>query len=114
MILYRKKKKPRISDNSVNRIHPHKTYQTARGISAAIASSIPLAAKGGLMTVSKLIFSPNYSWINSYGTKRAVAVAPVSFTASLTFAKTGRSRWVVPAFLGLVPPTTLVPRHCQQ
>jgi hypothetical protein len=28
----------------------------------------------------------------AYGTKRAVAVAPVSFTASLTFLKTGRSR----------------------
>lgn len=38
-----------------------------------------------------------------------VAVAPVSLTASETVAKTGRSRCVEPAFLGLVPPTTLVP-----
>lgn len=45
----------------------------------------------------------------AYGTKRAVALAPVSLTASETFLKTGRSRWVWPAFLGLVPPTTLVP-----
>ena len=39
----------------------------------------------------------------------AEALAPVSRTASLTFANTGRSRCVSPAFLGLVPPTTLVP-----
>lgn len=45
----------------------------------------------------------------AYGTKIPVAVAPVSLTASATDAKTGRSRWVVPAFLGFVPPTTLVP-----
>jgi hypothetical protein len=43
----------------------------------------------------------------------AEAVAPVSFTASLTLAKTGRSRWIEPAFLGLVPPTTLVPVLCK-
>lgn len=43
----------------------------------------------------------------------AEAVAPVSFTASLTLAKTGRSRCVVPAFLGLVPPTTFVPVLCK-
>lgn len=45
----------------------------------------------------------------SHGTKMAVADAPVSFTASETFLKTGRSRCVEPAFLGFVPPTTLVP-----
>lgn len=45
----------------------------------------------------------------SYGTKSAVAVAPVSLTAAETSLKTGRSRWVWPAFLGFVPPTTLVP-----
>ena len=39
----------------------------------------------------------------------AEAVAPVSRTASLTFAKTGFPKWVSPAFFGLVPPTTLVP-----
>jgi len=45
----------------------------------------------------------------AYGTKIAVAFAPVSFTPWATFAKTGRPRWVWPAFLGLVPPTTFVP-----
>lgn len=39
----------------------------------------------------------------------AEAVAPVSFTASLTVANTGRSKCVDPAFLGFVPPTTWVP-----
>lgn len=48
-----------------------------------------------------------------YGTKIADAVAPVSFTASLTFANTGFPRCVSPAFLGLVPPTTFVPVKCQ-
>ena len=43
------------------------------------------------------------------GTKIHDAVAPVSLTASETLPKTGRSRWVLPAFLGLVPPTTWVP-----
>lgn len=44
-----------------------------------------------------------------YGTKIAEAVAPASFTASATLAKTGRPRCVCPAFLGFVPPTTVVP-----
>lgn len=44
-----------------------------------------------------------------YGTKIADAVAPVSFTASATLAKTGLPRCCSPAFLGFVPPTTLVP-----
>jgi hypothetical protein len=61
--------------------------QTTRGISAAIASSIPAAATGG-------------------GTKIAEAVAPACFTASATLAKTGNPRCVCPAFLGFVPPTT--------
>ena len=39
----------------------------------------------------------------------AEAVAPVSLTASRTLAKTGFPKCVSPAFLGLVPPTTLVP-----
>lgn len=43
----------------------------------------------------------------------ADAVAPVSLTASLTFAKTGFPRCVSPAFLGFVPPTTLVPSTYQ-
>ena len=64
--------------------------QTTRGISASIASSMPFAATGG-------------------GTKIAEAVAPVCWTASRTFAKTGFPRCVSPAFLGFVPPTTLVP-----
>lgn len=44
----------------------------------------------------------------------ADAVAPVCLTASLTLAKTGRSKCVEPAFLGLVPPTTLVPGICKR
>lgn len=39
----------------------------------------------------------------------AEAVAPASLTASATVAKTGRPRCVDPAFLGFVPPTTVVP-----
>ena len=46
---------------------------------------------------------------DTYGTKIAEAVAPVSRTASRTFAKTGLPRCVSPAFFGLVPPTTFVP-----
>jgi len=46
----------------------------------------------------------------AYGTKIAEAVAPASFTASATVAKTGRPRCVCPAFLGFVPPTTFVPK----
>ena len=37
------------------------------------------------------------------------AVAPVSFTASATEAKTGMPSISSPPRLGLVPPTTLVP-----
>jgi hypothetical protein len=51
---------------------------------------------------------------HSYGTKMADAVAPVSFIASSTVAKTGLPRCSVPAFLGFVPPTTFVPiLRCQ-
>jgi hypothetical protein len=39
----------------------------------------------------------------------ADAVAPASLTASATVANTGRPRCVDPAFLGFVPPTTVVP-----
>lgn len=52
-----------------------------------------------------LMFSPKYP----HGTKIAEAVAPVSRIASRTLAKTGFPRCVSPAFLGFVPPTTLVP-----
>lgn len=45
----------------------------------------------------------------AYGTKMADAVAPVSLMASATLAKTGLPRCSLPAFLGFVPPTTLVP-----
>ena len=84
--------------------------QTTRGISASIASWIPPAAKGGLYTncVRGCHQRVPESTV-TYGTKMPVAVAPVSFTASETLAKTGRPRCVEPAFLGLVPPTTLVP-----
>src|SRR5687768_11370074 len=42
-----------------------------------------------------------------------VALAPVLFTASATELKTGKPSTVVPPFLGVTPPTTLVPysRH---
>ena len=67
---------------------------------------------------SSLKVSESKEWCDegagSYGTKMALAVAPVSFTASETFAKTGRSRCVWPAFLGFVPPTTLVPTQRKQ
>ena len=88
--------------------------QTTRPISASMASSIPAAASGGLIRGLYLArdFINDYGRA-PYGTKMAEAVAPVSLTASLTFAKTGFSRCVSPAFLGLVPPTTLVPVSCQ-
>ena len=85
---------------------------TTRGSSAVIASSIPAAARGGLILLDN--YSVGMSGKGgglrlSYGTKIAEAVAPVSLMASLTLAKTGLPRWVEPAFLGFVPPTTLVP-----
>ena len=86
--------------------------QTTRPISASMASSIPLAANGGLVDDQNLpINKPDYCSIFAYGTKIAEASAPVSFTASLTLANTGFPRCVSPAFLGLVPPTTFVPTH---
>ena len=54
-------------------------------------------------------FSPRFP----HGTKIAEAVAPVSRIASRTLAKTGFPRCVSPAFLGFVPPTTLVPKARQ-
>ena len=57
-----------------------------------------------------LMLSPSHC---AYGTKIAEAVAPVSWTASRTLAKTGFPRCVSPAFFGFVPPTTLVPNHYQ-
>ena len=44
----------------------------------------------------------------------AEAFAPVCFMPSSTVAKTGFPRCSVPAFLGLVPPTTFVPRVWRQ
>lgn len=94
--------------------------QTTRGISASMASWIPPAARGGLFhqvsdrIVSYLSIFPLFLFPRvavPYGTKIPVAVAPVSLTASVTFAKTGRSRCVLPAFLGFVPPTTFVPAN---
>lgn len=87
------------------------TNQTASGISASIASSIPLAATGGLYNIVNSLLPPVYpNRIEiAYGTKMAEAVAPVSLTASETLAKTGFPRCVSPAFFGFVPPTTLVP-----
>jgi len=60
-----------------------------------MASSMLAAARGG-------------------GTKSIDAVAPVFFIASATFPNTGRSRCVLPAFLGLVPPTIWVQRERQR
>lgn len=74
-----------------------------------MASSIPAAASGGLDVVSTRCFPSRRCLFQTYGTKMAEAVAPVSFTASLTVANTGRSKCVDPAFLGFVPPTTWVP-----
>src|ERR1700726_4912767 len=64
--------------------------QITKGISASAASRIASAANGG-------------------GTKITEAFAPVSFTASRTVLKTGRSRCFVPPFPGVTPPTTTVP-----
>ena len=84
--------------------------QTTRPISASIASSMPLAANGGLVANQNCLMNrQEYYSIFAYGTNMAEASAPVSFTASLTLANTGFPRCVSPAFLGLVPPTTLVP-----
>jgi hypothetical protein len=55
------------------------------------------------MLVQALMYEP---LLDAYGTKMAEAVAPACLTASATFAKTGRSRCVDPAFFGFVPPTT--------
>ena len=64
--------------------------QTTSGRPASAASMMASAANGG-------------------GTKITVAFAPVSFTASATVLKTGRSRCVVPPLPGVTPPTTFVP-----
>lgn len=64
--------------------------QTINSISAATASRIASAAKGG-------------------GTYMTEAVHPVWFLASLQSLNTGRPRWVDPAFLGFTPPTIFVP-----
>lgn len=68
--------------------------RTTSGISAATASSMPAAAKLG-------------------GINKSEALQDVFFMASATFANTGRSRCVLPAFLGFVPPTMFVLLSCQ-
>src|ERR1700691_2300336 len=68
--------------------------QTMSGIPASSASRIASAANGG-------------------GTKIMVALAPVSFTASVTVLKTGQPSCVVPPLPGVTPPTTLVPYSAQ-
>lgn len=88
------------------------TYVTIRGTSALMASSMPAAATGGLLGCQTV-----YSCVwcgRAYGTKMAVAVAPVSLMPCSTLAKTGRPRCSWPAFLGLVPPTTFVPARPRQ
>jgi hypothetical protein len=57
-----------------------------------------------------VVFAAYYAaCVQTYGTKMAEAVAPVSLIASATLAKTGLPRCSEPAFLGFVPPTTFVP-----
>ena len=68
---------------------PSVTAMTS-SISAATASRIASAAKGG-------------------GTKIIVAFAPVTSRASATVLKTGRSAIVSPPLPGVTPPTILVP-----
>lgn len=87
------------------------TYQTTSGISASMASSMPFAANGGLIQCLAAAIGSRLRIL--YGTKIADAVAPVSFTASLTLANTGFPKCVSPAFLGFVPPTTFVPNARQ-
>lgn len=80
-----------------------------------MASSIPLAARGGLVHDQPACLAYTFNAlliVAAHGTKIAEAVAPVSLTASRTLAKTGLPRCVDPAFLGFVPPTTLVPATC--
>lgn len=72
---------------------------------------MPFAANGGLIASAAAAFVSMRC--HPYGTKIADAVAPVSLTASLTFANTGFPRCVSPAFLGFVPPTTFVPNPDQ-
>ena len=89
-----------------------RTHQTTNPISASMASSIPLAASGGLLNDQQTCSAHGFKAglvVTAYGTNIAEAVAPVSFTASRTLAKTGLPRCVDPAFLGFVPPTTFVP-----
>ncbi len=76
-----------------------------------MASSMPLAATGGLEKMSMMGCRQSHEY--PHGTNMAEAVAPVSRTASLTFAKTGFPKCVSPAFFGFVPPTTFVPGDCQ-
>ena len=59
-------------------------------IPASAASIIPSAAYAG-------------------GTKMIETSAPVSFTAPSTVLNTGLSKWLMPPFPGVTPPTTLVP-----
>ena len=83
--------------------------QTTRGSSAVMASSMLAAARGGL-DLRYWVRDVTYTGMGeAHGTKIAEAVAPTSLIASDTLAKTGLPRCVSPAFLGFVPPTTLVP-----
>lgn len=63
---------------------------TTSPISYSIASNAAYAANGG-------------------GTNIMDASQPVAFFASKTSLNTGSPKWVVPAFLGLTPPTIFVP-----
>ena len=70
------------------------------GIPSVIATitSIPASAASRIASAAK-----------PAGTKIIEVFAPVSLTASLTVLKTGFSKWVLPPFPGVTPPTTFVP-----
>jgi hypothetical protein len=71
---------------------------------------MPAAARGGLSNnLAPYIPKLYVSVPSTYGTKMAEAVAPASLTASATVANTGSPKCSCPAFLGFVPPTTVVP-----
>ena len=81
-----------------------------------ILISVGVIIVGGfiVMTTAKLAFINSYSgremvWNLKGITNMIEAFAPVSSLAVFTSAKTGTSKTVVPAFLGLVPATIFVP-----
>ena len=70
------------------------------GIPSVIATSVLIPASAASIAESAA---------KAGGTKRILASAPVSSTASLTVLNTGRSKCFCPPFPGVTPPTTFVP-----